>query len=265
MEHWAADDPLHASVGKSDPYQWLAGQRGETLREKAGRRTFRFTSNGTSYFAKLSRGVGLREALKELSSLRTPPLDSEREARALERLDESNVPAPRLVGWGRRGWFLLHRRSFVITQDVGTQRTLEDVAKTISPEAFLERRRWIERVARLAAAMHDAGVNHRDLYFGHILVQGDVEAPELVLIDLHRAQVWKKIPERWLAKDLGALGFAAIDHGLTRTDRARFVKHYAGATFASTVRARRSLWKRAAKRIVRIEAERQRKGANFGG
>ncbi|QDV06253.1 Lipopolysaccharide core heptose(I) kinase RfaP [Planctomycetes bacterium Poly30] len=265
MNHWTAIEPLRSAIGEGDPYEWLAARSGETFREKGGRRTFRFDQGGQSYFAKLASGIGVREALKELTSLRTPPLDASREAHALQTLRSSGVAAPTLIGWGVRGQRWLRRRSFLVTEDVGTQRTLGEVAASLRPGDFRARRAWIRRVARLVAGMHAAGVNHRDLYFGHLLVRGEDRNPEIVLIDLHRAQVWTRIPERWLAKDLGALGFAAQNHGLSRTDLARFVRDYAGAGYARTIRSSPRLWRRVSARVERTNAERARKGERFGG
>ena len=49
---------------------------------------------------------------------------------------------------------------------------------------------------------------------------------KLSVIDLHRAQVRSKIPLRWRNKDLAALYFSALDIGLTRRDKLRFLKGY---------------------------------------
>ncbi len=262
-DHWTATPALRAAIGDGDPFQRVASLEGETFREKDGRRTFRFEVQGRGYFAKLHGGVALAEALKELTSWRTPPLDAGREARALERLHHAGVPAAKVAGWGVRGRGPLSRESFVITEDVGSQRTLGDLAASLDAADFRGRRRLIRCVADLVRTMHGAGVNHRDLYFGHILAP-KAGAP-LVLIDLHRAQIWKRIPLRWIVKDLGALGFAALPLGLSRTDRARFVSAYTGGRFANCVRGQPRLWGRVLARVERTDRERRRKGARFGG
>jgi heptose I phosphotransferase len=46
------------------------------------------------------------------------------------------------------------------------------------------------------------------------------------VIDLHRAQTRAKITQRWRNKDLAALYFSALDIGLTRRDKLRFLKGY---------------------------------------
>jgi heptose I phosphotransferase len=46
------------------------------------------------------------------------------------------------------------------------------------------------------------------------------------VIDLHRAQTRSAITRRWRNKDLAALYFSALDIGLTRRDKLRFLKGY---------------------------------------
>ena len=78
--------------------------------------------------------------------------------------------------------------------------------------------------------MHRAGVNHRDCYICHFLLHTDrpIQAGDLRLsvIDLHRAQVRERTPRRWRDKDLAALYFSALDIGLTRRDKLRFLRTY---------------------------------------
>ncbi|MNY62040.1 Lipopolysaccharide core heptose(I) kinase RfaP [compost metagenome] len=49
---------------------------------------------------------------------------------------------------------------------------------------------------------------------------------KLSVIDLHRAQTRPTITSRWRNKDLAALYFSALDIGLTRRDKLRFLKGY---------------------------------------
>lgn len=266
MDHWTATPPLRSAIGEGDPYEWLDAREGDAFRHKDGRRTFRFEHGGNHYFAKVQSGVGINEAVKELASLRTPPLDASREVRALTRLAEAGVRAPKLAGWGVRSRGPLRRRSFVITEDVGTQRTLGDVAEALPSGAAADRMRLLEEVGQLTAQMHAAGVNHRDLYFGHILVRGSTQGTrDLVLIDLHRAQVWKRIPKRWIAKDLGTLTFAAQPFRLSRTERLRFLIAYTGDRQEAQALWQSALARAVLARVDRINAERIRKGDDFGG
>ncbi|MNF62293.1 Lipopolysaccharide core heptose(I) kinase RfaP [compost metagenome] len=49
---------------------------------------------------------------------------------------------------------------------------------------------------------------------------------KLSLIDLHRAQSRERTPVRWRDKDLAGLYFSALNIGLTRRDKLRFLKTY---------------------------------------
>ncbi len=49
---------------------------------------------------------------------------------------------------------------------------------------------------------------------------------KISVIDLHRAQFWEKVPERWRNKDLIGLYFSSMNIGLTQRDVYRFMKIY---------------------------------------
>ena len=78
--------------------------------------------------------------------------------------------------------------------------------------------------------MHRGGVNHRDCYLCHFLLDTarpiDAKNIKLSVIDLHRAQLRAHLPLRWRDKDLSALYYSALDIGLTRRDKLRFLKGY---------------------------------------
>ena len=92
------------------------------------------------------------------------------------------------------------------------------------------KRALIRSVAGMARRMHGGGVNHRDFYICHFLLHLDpaptAENLKLSLIDLHRAQIREQTPRRWRDKDLASLYFSALDIGLTRCDRLRFLRGY---------------------------------------
>ena len=98
-----------------------------------------------------------------------------------------------------------------------------------------------QEVADVAVAVIDPGAvhhaghachfgNQRDCYICHFLLHTDkpvtAEDFKLSIIDLHRAQTRPAITRRWRNKDLAALYFSALDIGLTRRDKLRFLKGY---------------------------------------
>ncbi|WP_456377923.1 lipopolysaccharide core heptose(I) kinase RfaP [Thiolapillus sp.] len=210
--------------------------KGEEYRNPPGanRRTLRFELGGKGYFLKLHWGVGWKEILKNLFSLRLPVTGAANEWKAIQRLQELDVETMRLEAFGEEGWNPATRRSFVITRELKNTISLEDYCADWAkqPPAFASKQRLIRRVAEMTRRLHDNGVNHRDLYICHFLLQqpwsGEEEELHLYLIDLHRAQLRGQVPLRWRVKDIGSLYFSAMDMGLTRRDLLRFLRIYHG-------------------------------------
>ena len=136
------------------------------------------------------------------------------------------------VAYGERGGNPATQHSFIITEELAPTVSLEDFSATWreQPPAPALKRALIAEVARMAGTMHRAGVNHRDFYICHFLLHTDrpVTASDfrLSLIDLHRAQTRAQTPRRWRDKDLAGLYFSALEIGLTRGDRLRFLRNY---------------------------------------
>jgi heptose I phosphotransferase len=250
--------PLDAHWAGVDPFDWLETAEGEVFRDLPDRRTFRFRIGDAGFFAKLHRGVGWREIGKNLVSGRLPVLDARTERDAIAALTAAGVPTMETVAWGVRGANPARRRSFIVTREIPTQRTLDDVARGWARDGddVAARRATVRRVGDLVRRMHAAGVNHRDLYLVHFLVPGAPDAPDgLRLIDLHRAQRRRVVPRRWRVKDLGSLDFSARVGPLSRTDRLRFVAAYRGRPAGEALRAEPGLWRAVRRRGDALWAE----------
>ncbi len=209
---------------------------GEIYREPPGanRRTLRLERKGQGFYLKLHWGVGWREIIKNLTSLRLPVLGAKNEWQAIQKLEQLGVETMQLAGYGRIGLNPAQQKSFVITEDLAGCVSLEDYCCDWSekPPPFTQKRDLIKRVAEMARCLHQNGVNHRDLYICHFLLQlpwdGSEKSLRLHLIDLHRVQLRKQTPVRWVVKDVGSLHFSSMEIGLTRRDRLRFLRIYFG-------------------------------------
>jgi hypothetical protein len=95
--------------------------------------------------------------------------------------------------------------------------------------------------------MHQNGVNHRDFYICHFLLQqpwdGTEENLHLYVIDLHRVQCRNKTPRRWVVKDIGSLHFSAMELGLTRRDLLRFMREYRQRPLRQILSAEDGFWR----------------------
>lgn len=227
--------------------------RGQVFRELEGRRTQRIELDGQGYFLKQHFGVGYKEIIKNLLQLRLPVVSAENEWLALHKLYELKIPTMRAVGFGSRGWNPATRQSFLLTEELVDMVSLEDLClawQTSTPSVKFKRA-LIKEVARMARVLHENGVNHRDFYICHFLIASnkiESEQPVLYLIDLHRAQIRKTTPLRWVIKDLAGLYFSSKDCRLTSRDLLRFIREYRNKPLKSVVAKESNFWERVKRR-----------------
>ena len=204
---------------------------GEEFRNVKNRRTFRIEVAGDGFFVKIHRGIGWREIWKNLFQFKLPVTGAGNEYRALTELKKLAVPTMEIAAFGERGCDPAKKESFLITRELTGVESLETLALAgkITPALKC---RLIRALAASAGAMHRAGINHRDCYICHYLLKtasADDFIPQLHVIDLHRAQIRKKVPYRYHVKDVAGLFFSALDVPLSRRDVWRFIKLYSRA------------------------------------
>ncbi|KAF0862549.1 lipopolysaccharide core heptose(I) kinase RfaP [Pseudomonas sp. LD120] len=225
-------EPFKSLWAGRDAFAAVEELKGQVYRELEARRTLRTEVDGRGYFVKIHRGIGWGEIAKNLVTAKLPVLGAGQEWRALERLHQAGVPTMTAVAYGERGRNPADQHSFIVTEELAPTVSLEDFSFDWikQPPAPALKRALIAEVARMTGMMHRAGVNHRDCYICHFLLHTDRPITpgelKLSLIDLHRAQTRPKITLRWRNKDLAALYFSALDIGLTRRDKLRFLKGY---------------------------------------
>jgi heptose I phosphotransferase len=235
--------------------------KGVVFRQVEGRRTLRFEIGTRGYFIKTHSGVGWREIFKELSQGRLPILGAENEYRAIKRLPELGIKTMTLAGYGKRGWNPAQQESFVITESLDNRESLEDFCAKWpqSPPPFKLKRLLISKVAEVARKLHENGLNHRDLYICHFLLEESL-LPEFLktgdirieLIDLHRMQFRERTPLRWKVKDVAALHFSSMDIGLTKRDLFRFIRLYSERSLREELKDSNGFWRQIQKRAVRL-------------
>ena len=229
-----------------DPFEHVAKLAGEEFRRVKTRRTFRVELEGRGFFVKHHLGVGWGEIFKNWLMFKRPVLGALDEFRALKRLHELGVPTMTPAACGCRGSSPAKLESFLITEELADMVDLETLAKSwkeLPPPPGL-RRKLVRAVAESTGQMHRGGVNHRDCYICHYLTPRD-EARfgwEVYVIDLHRAQLRRKVPRRYLVKDLAGLCFSSLDAGLTRREALRFIKYYSGNTLEREFAERAGFW-----------------------
>lgn len=244
---------------EGDPFEIVSQLAGEEYRRVKSRRTFRFEVAGRGYFAKVHHGVGWREIWKNWLQFKRPVLGASNEFYALKLLARLGIDTMTPVAFGERNWNPARRESFLVTEELTDCVSLEDYCRGWRP-SFREKTALLTALARSAAAMHDHGLNHRDCYLCHFLLDrkrwdGGRGEAHLHVIDLHRAQIRRRIPYHYRVKDVAGLFFSSMDAGLTRHDLIRFMRIYSHGDWRSQTRFWRDV-ERTAIRLYRKEFKR---------
>ncbi|MEX1200413.1 MAG: lipopolysaccharide core heptose(I) kinase RfaP [Methylophaga sp.] len=250
-------EDLQALCGGKDVFAVARELDGEVFRDKEGRRTLRFSYDGKSYFLKYHAGIGWREIIKNLLQGRLPVVSARNEWQAVQALEKAGIDTMTLAAFGERGLNPARRESFVITEDLTQTMSLEYVGEQWqkTPPTLQSKRLLIEKLATISRKMHTAGINHRDYYLCHFLLDEAFaehnvisDSTRLFLIDLHRAQIRRAVPRRWQVKDLASLHFSAHAVQLSQRDLLRFIRTYTGVSLHYTLHRNKYLWAEVSKR-----------------
>ncbi len=245
-----------------DAFRAASKQGGVIYRDKEGRRTLRFEQNGHGYFLKLHQGVGWGEIVKNLWQGRLPILGAENEYLAIRAFERLGIDTLSIAGYGKRGHNPAKQLSFLITDELLDVETLEDICARWpqQPPSFALKQKLLDRVAHIARTMHENGINHRDFYLCHFLIQSDnppinadnIDGRKIFLMDLHRAQIRQRVPPRWLIKDIGGLYYSALNIGLSKRDILRFIRAYTQTSLREQLEQHRDFWTAVRERACRI-------------
>ena len=236
-----------------DPFEVVQGIEGKVYREKEGRRTLRFEIKGEAFFLKFHNGVGWYEIFKNLFQMRLPIIGASNEWLAIKLLGDIGVNTLTPVAYGEKGINPARQKSFVITEEL--KKTLS-LARYVDqwqemPPSYNLKTAIISKLAHIAKTLHDNGINHRDLYLCHFLLdishgveKVDHNNIKFFLVDLHRAQIRNEVPLRWKVKDVASIYFSAMNLRLTRGDIFRFMKMYSGKHLGLTLREDKVFWQK---------------------
>lgn len=245
----------------TDPFDAVQEINGKIYREKEGRKTLRFEEKGKAYFLKYHNGVGWKEIAKNLVQLKMPVTGASNEWKAINLLEKKGISTLMPVAFGERGLNPARKKSFLITKELIDTLSLAKFVDRWEEEnpAFNLKKSIIEKLAEVAREIHEAGLNHRDLYLCHFLldISGGVKnvSPDKIkfyLVDLHRAQIRNKVPLRWQVKDVASIYFSSMDLKLTKRDIFRFMMIYSGKPLAKTLREDRGFWLKVQKRANKL-------------
>lgn len=232
----------------------------DIVRKFKNRTTGRFEISGQGFYIKKHFPCGITMTLTELLHFRKAQIGAAHEKAALEKLQAIGIDTMSIVAFGQDGNSPFNQKSFIVTRELVNVTSLEDICRNwpVKPPPPKFKHNLINHVALIAKKMHDNGMNHRDFYICHFLLDTtggaakyEKNVPKLLLIDLHRAQIRKILPFRWRVKDIGGLYFSAMDIGLNRNDLYRFIRTYTGKSLHETFREDYIFWKSVRKRAIK--------------
>jgi hypothetical protein len=254
MTHHAPLDPALQHILKN-PFSTLEKIDATIHRLQPGRKTISFILGDQVYFAKIHMGVGWKEILKNIIQLRWPIVGAETEWKALLKLKALNIGAPIPIAFGKKGVNPASFKSFIVTKALENTINLDEFFSLKNRIDFKFKYSLIKTVATIARKLHENGVNHRDFYLCHFLLdksQLEQSVPIIYLIDLHRAQIRRSVPFRWKIKDIGGLYFSTMDFEFTRGDYLRFVRYFMEKSLRKTFKEDGDFWKAVVVRADRL-------------
>ncbi|MEN8128097.1 MAG: lipopolysaccharide core heptose(I) kinase RfaP [Planctomycetota bacterium] len=229
----------------------------DLVRDFKNRKTGRFELGGKGFYIKKHFECGMGAVLDELFHLRKPHIGAGHERDVLDRLHAIGIDTMTVAAFGREGKILTRQRSFLVTEELTNIKSTAKVCAEwpTKPPAAAFKRGLLRKIAEIAKKLHENGINHRDFYLCHFLldVSGETNkahSPKLFLVDLHRAQQRPRVPFRWRVKDIGGLYFSAMDIGLSRCDLFRFMRLYTGKSLRETLREDGRFWKAVRQRAI---------------
>ncbi len=270
-QHFYLRSDLNSALASSTDIETIMAMQGENFREAPGRRTIRFNRNDKGYFLKAHTGVGWFEIVKNISYGRLPVIGAANEWHGIHWITRLGIDTLNVAGYGMSGGNPAKRRSFIITDEIANTISLEDYlvgpdrARFTTPKTLSIKRRLIRQVATVACKMHESGANHRDFYLCHFLMRTPVPDdadPTIHLIDLHRMQLRRRTPQRWVTKDIAGLYYSCMDSDLTRRDFLRFIRHYRGQSLREVFATEKAFWEKVefkARVLYQAEARRARR------
>jgi tRNA A-37 threonylcarbamoyl transferase component Bud32 len=214
-------DALFIPDGRLPIETFIRDGSARVIKSGPHRTVYRVTRDGVDVFLKEYRAAGLRNRLRELIR----PVKGRRESDRARALAGRQIPVPEPLGWGVLGSRFAPRASFVISRAVESAVHLADAPRQATP---VQRHALAKELGRFLACLHAAGVTHRDLHPGNVLVRWETGRPKMILLDLHEVSLGKPLDWPRRRDNLATINRYYMLRA-TRAERLRFWRSYAAA------------------------------------
>jgi tRNA A-37 threonylcarbamoyl transferase component Bud32 len=202
---------------------WRADGSATLVKAGAGRTIHRVRVGGAELYVKHFRPVKWFSLIHQF--VRRGRARKEFEVAQFLRLHGVPTFDPLALGERRRAGLLLE--SYLVSESIAGGMTLFDFIEEDRDGVAADlRRRLAAELARLAARLHEAGVEHRDLHERNIVIRPTLGAEELFLLDLHELRRRPGREWRFAERDLARMG-RYFTLRTSAADRLRFFRAYA--------------------------------------
>lgn len=219
-------------------YAYFRDLKGEVARHHKNRLTKKIPWAEGFAYVKLHDRVGCWEVIKNYFSLKIAITNAKTEWDAIHHLQAKGLATVEPLAYGVVPALPMYQRSFLLTKALLPHIELDRWFLLNEAKPIKVRRNQIRALAKVVKQMHDSGLNHRDCYLCHFVLKTDVSTTEnspIYIMDLHRAQIRKIVPRRWLIKDLAGLAFSAMEIEMSEREMLLFIKSYLSLNSLKTI------------------------------
>jgi hypothetical protein len=208
--------------------EWLRRGQAAVVKHGPHRTVYRVALAGGSVYVKHYRLADVRAWLRQLVRPAKARMEFDRALRVAARRVPTVVP----LAVGQRGPG--PGESFLITRSLDDAETLTAFIEATLPVLGRSRHARVRQrlavvLGEMVARLHEAGIAHRDLHAGNVLVRLETgDQPAVYLIDLHDVHVGRPLSWRARRENLVLLNRWFLLRA-SRSDRRRFWKAYVAA------------------------------------
>ena len=208
--------------------QWLKSGQATLIKSGPGRLIYRVNLPGAAFYIKHFRSVKMFHFLHRIIKKDRARKEYE-SAKYLSKIGIATIN-PMAIGERRKYGVLVE--SFLISEAIPNGMTMHEfIERHILgghvPLTARFRFQLTFELAKLAAKIHEAGIEHRDLHERNVIVQLDPEGNvKLFLLDLHEMVIHKSLDWECSRRELARLG-RYFTLRTSCSDRMRFFRQYA--------------------------------------
>ena len=201
---------------------------GDPVTVKRGRSVVKVNLEGRTFYLKRN-WLQFHEFAKGLTRLKLNQYGAYREWQSIFSINRIGIATVPVVAFGEKQFLGIEHKSFIVTEKLYGYESVENIAKErwtppLTEAAIQEKLLIIEDAARIVRKLHEAGLNHQDLYLGHLFYHP--ENP-MSIIDVQRVEKRDELPLRYRIKDLAQLYYSAqVTGNISRADCLRFFLTY---------------------------------------